>query len=100
MAFRKTQSQWLALFEEQKQSGLSIAKFCQQKQLSEAYFYLKRKKLQSQESELSTFVTARPESSLPDLPDAGMTLHFGQCQLKLDSSTNSQWLSELMKSLS
>lgn len=97
MVFRKTQSQWLALFEEQKQSGLSIAKFCQQKQLSEAYFYLKRKKLQSQESELSTFVTARPEVSLPD---AGMTLHFGQCQLKLDSSTNSQWLSELMKSLS
>jgi hypothetical protein len=47
MAIRKTQSQWLALFEEQKQSGLSIAQFCKKKQLSEAYFYLKRKQLQS-----------------------------------------------------
>lgn len=97
MALRKTKSQWLALFEEQKQSGLSIAKFCQQKQLSEAYFYLKRKKLQSQDGELSTFVAARPEVASPD---TAMTLQFGQCQLKLDTSTNSQWLSDLMKSLS
>lgn len=46
MALRKTKSQWLALFKEQKQSGLSVSQFCKQKQLSEAYFYLKRKKLQ------------------------------------------------------
>ena len=31
MAQRKTKSEWLALFEEQKQSGLSIAKFCKNK---------------------------------------------------------------------
>lgn len=97
MAFRKTKSQWLALFEEQKQSSLSIAKFCQQRQLSEAYFYLKRKKLQSQDGELSTFVAARPEAASPG---AAMTLQFGQCQLKLDITTNSQWLADLMKSLS
>ena len=65
MALRKTKSQWLALFEEQKQCGLSIAAFCKQKQLSETYFYLKRKKLQSQDKQVSTFVAARPESITP-----------------------------------
>ena len=97
MAQRKTKSQWLALFKEQKQSGLSFSQFCKQKQLSEAYFYLKRKKLQSQDSQLSTFVAARPESVTPD---SAMTLQFGQCQLQLDPSTNSQWVADLMKSLS
>lgn len=97
MALRKTKSQWLALFEEQNQSGLSVAQFCKKKQLSEAYFYLKRKKLQSQDNQVNTFVAVRPESVTPE---PAMTLQFGQCQLQLDSSTNSQWVADLMKSLS
>ena len=97
MALQKNQSQWLVLFEEQKQSGLSGAKFCQQKQLSEAYFYLKRQMLRSQEGGLSRFVAARPEAASPDTI---MTLQFGQCQLQLGTITNSQWLAALMKSLS
>lgn len=97
MALRKTKSQWLALFKEQKQCGLSVAEFCKQKQLSEAYFYLKRKKLQSQDKQVSTFVAARPESVVPT---PAMTLRFGQCQLQLDTGTNSQWVADLMKSLS
>ena len=97
MALRKTKSQWLALFKEQRQSGLSVAQFCKKKQLSEAYFYLKRKKLQSQDKQVSTFVAARPESISPT---PAMTLQFGQCQLQLDTGTNSQWVADLMKSLS
>lgn len=97
MAQRKTASQWLALFDEQKRSGLSVAKFCKTRELSEAYFYLKRKKLQSQDSQLSTFVAARPAIPSPDTP---VTLQFGQCQLQMDANTNSQWLADLMKSLS
>ena len=97
MAQRKTKPQWLALFDEQKQSGLSVARFCKQKQLSEAYFYLKRKKLQSQDSQLSTFVAARPGTVTSD---SVMRLQFGQCQLQLDTTTNSQWVADLMKSLS
>ena len=97
MAQRKTKSEWLALFEEQKQSGLSIAKFCKNKQLSEAYFYLKRQKLKSQDNQLSTFIAARPETRSPITP---VTLQFGQCQLQMDANTNSQWLADLMKSLS
>ena len=97
MAQRKTKSQWLALIDEQKQSGLSVAKFCKNKQLSEAYFYLKRQKLQSQDNQLSTFIAARPETASTVTP---VTLQFGQCQLQMDANTNSQWLADLMKSLS
>lgn len=97
MAIRKTKSQWQALFQEHQESGLSVAKFCQQKQMSEAYFYLKRKKLQYQEVELSTFVAARPEN---ESPNSSVTLQFGQCQLQLASDINCQWLASLMKSLS
>ena len=79
MATRKTKTQWLALFAEQENSGLSAAEFCRNHNLSEAYFYLKRKKLQQcQQSELSTFVKATPEAVLPD---SSVTLQFGQCQL-------------------
>lgn len=97
MAIRKTRSQWLALFQEQQESGFSVAKFCQQKQMSEAYFYLKRKKLGSNEGELSNFVSARSETVLPG---SSVTLQFGQCELQLTTDTNSQWLASLMKSLS
>lgn len=97
MALRKTKSQWLTVFREQKLSGLSVAEFCKKKQLGEAYFYLKRKKLQLEDSQLSTFVAASPESVTSD---SAMTLQFGQCQLQLDTSTNSQWVADLMKSLS
>ena len=97
MAQRKNKSQWLALFEEQKQSGLSVAQFCKKKQLSETYFYLKRKKLQSQDNQGSTFIAMRPESVTPE---PAMTLQFGQCQLQLDTGTSSQWVAALMKSLS
>lgn len=56
MAVRKTKSEWLALFDEQDKSGLSVATFCRERNLSEPYFYLKRKKLKGCESSLSTFV--------------------------------------------
>ena len=67
------------------------------KQLSEAYFYLKRQKLQSQDNRLSTFIAARPETRSPITP---VILQFGQSQLQMDANTNSQWLADLMKSLS
>lgn len=37
---------WRGLVEEQRRSGLSIRKFCQQRQISEPSFYAWRKKLQ------------------------------------------------------
>lgn len=97
MATRKTKTQWLALFAEQANSGLSAAEFCRNHNLSEAYFYLKRKKLKAPSDKLSTFVAARPERQVVS---GNASLRFGSCQLDVPTGADPQWLAQLMKSLS
>lgn len=98
MATRKTKTQWLALFAEQENSGLSAAEFCRKHNLSEAYFYLKRKKLRVPSDKLSTFVAARPERQV--VSGGNAALRFGSCQLDVPTGADPQWLAQLMKSLS
>jgi len=45
MPHYRNADQWHALFEQQKNSGLGIAAFCQQKNLTTSNFYTWRKKL-------------------------------------------------------
>ena len=97
MATRRSKTQWLALFAEQENSGLSAAEFCRKYNLSEAYFYLKRKKLGTPTDELSTFVAARPERQVVS---GNAALRFGSCQLDVPTGADPQWLAQLMKSLS
>jgi len=42
---RRTQEQWLVLFDEQKSSGLNNTEFCKTKNISPKYFSLRRSQL-------------------------------------------------------
>lgn len=97
MAIRKTKSEWLALFIEQENSGQSVAVFCRERNLSEPYFYLKRKKLKTSSGPLSTFVKAQ----VPAIHNnCSIQLEYGQCKLQVGCDMSPQWLAGLMKSLS
>ncbi|MBD1584896.1 IS66 family insertion sequence element accessory protein TnpA [Pseudoalteromonas sp. S16_S37] len=100
MPKHKTAQQWLQLIEQQELSGLSIADFCQQHNLSTKSFYNRRSKLCNKKPAQSAFVVARPVAfesvSLPEL----LQLKHGQSTLLLPSTTDAHWLAALLRALS
>ncbi len=51
---RRTKSDWQALFNDHKQSGLTAVAFCLEKNLNPKYFCLRRKQLQPKSEEKAT----------------------------------------------
>lgn len=63
MTKRRTQSQWQSLVDQQKQSGLSVPKFCSEQSISAASFYKWRQRLETVGPEK----VVKPEPSFIDL---------------------------------
>ena len=58
---RRSKSEWLALFQEQRRSGLSQLEFCRAHHISTAAFYNARSRLQRAESAMATESAALKE---------------------------------------
>jgi hypothetical protein len=70
------QAKWQRLFSEQEESGESVAGFCRARGVREALFYYWKKRLR--EAAMPQFVevqVAKPQLSLPALPDANFGSH-------------------------
>lgn len=63
MARRRTPSQWQSLVDQQKQSDLSVPKFCSEHSISSASFYKWRQRLERSEPGS----VSKPEPSFIDL---------------------------------
>ena len=63
MTKRRTPSQWQSLVDQQKQSGLSVPKFCSEHSISPASFYKWRQRLETCERGPES----KPEPSFIDL---------------------------------
>ena len=81
---KRTTEQWLSLFAEHDQSGLSAAVFCKEHQLCPKYFSLRRKQLSGQaktanHSSPIHFIQAKPPKV--DNASSAIRLRYGQVEL-------------------
>jgi len=103
MAHRRSKKQWLELLEQQQQSGLSVAEFCRQQDLSAKRFYyqIKRQRSITTEKPAPAFVRAELDSTTVDRQSQqAIQLQRGRCQLRLPVNTSPRWVAELMMALS
>ncbi len=97
---RRTEQEWLVLFKQHEQSGLSAAEFCREHQLNAKYFSKRKwdlnwKSKSSQTNE--SFIRVSPPELVPTQPSIQLTI--GQTQLHLPTTTDSHWLAGLIKAL-
>ncbi len=101
----RSQAEWQAIIRQQKDSGLSAIKFCQQQGLSSKTFYRRRRTqyaAMSNDTSPSSFIKIKkPSTSIVSRPSEPMSvLHYHHCQLHVPSSTDARWLAELLQALS
>ncbi len=97
---RRSKEQWLSLFQQQTESGLSAAEFCKQHALCDKHFSLRKKQLLTA-SFIPVMVKPKKEIivSMPE-KKTGMQYRWGSCVLQFESLPDVAWLSQLIKALS
>ncbi len=89
---RRTQAEWLELFEAHAQSGLTATAFCKERQICPNYFSTRKKQLLKPES---PFVQAVVQS-----PSGGaITLRYGKTTLSLSGDVSPAWVAQLIQAL-
>lgn len=102
MATRRTKQQWLELLEQQKQSGLSVAAFCRDQDISAKcfYYHVRRQRLLMVDSVPSGFVRAECSATQANASQERLSLQIGRCQLHLPADISVPWLAKLVTALS
>ncbi|WP_445769450.1 IS66 family insertion sequence element accessory protein TnpA [Rheinheimera sp.] len=94
---RRTTEQWLALFDQQKTSGLTQTEFAKQQGIDPTYFsYRKRQLLVWQQEDYTGFVELTTQDMLLSQP---MLLKKHDVELHLPSGTDALWLAALLRAL-
>jgi hypothetical protein len=96
---RRTKSDWQALFNEHKQSGLTAVAFCQERNLNPKYFCLRRKQLQPKNEEKTT--SAFTPITLPTSNSTSMIeLQVNEAvKLHIPQTISPSWLVDLIHQL-
>lgn len=101
---KRSKEQWLQLFEQQAQSGLSSNRFCKEQGLCPKYFSLRRKQLlsgarQEKLGAQNAFVKASRQSPVPETIPT-LVIQHGRSQIILPSNIDTCWLASLLLALS
>ena len=97
----RSAEQWQVLIDEQGQSGLTIAEYCRQRNLSRKTFYRQRKRLSARVVKLpadKTFIRAIKENSEPNV-NAKLTLYVGSSRLVFPQDSDPVWLATILRGL-
>lgn len=100
---RRTYEQWLALFDQQKTSGLTQTEFAKQQGIDPSYFSLRKRQLLAwqQDDQIDVnhrgFVELTPNGMLFCQP---MVLKKRDVELHLPAGTDAVWLATLLKAMS
>ena len=101
---RKTNSEWQAIFKQQKDSNLNIDAFCQKHKLATSSFYKYRKLLAKESHFIQARVVSDPVDAKQgvDLLDnqSGFTLELPVGRLSLPASTSATYLIQLIRGIS
>jgi putative transposase len=93
---RRNHQEWRELFEQQSQSDLSIAQFCQQQGISQSYFYKRKSELATSVSTTGAFIKAQTPNVIRQ---PTLTIHYGVVTISLSSDIAPLKLAELVKAL-
>ena len=99
---RREVQDWLNLFEQQKQSGLTAVEFCRQQQINVQTYYTRRRDIRRQRTS-SKFVQVKREVTKVESYTEEMTgdllLKLGDAQLSMPTNVNPHWVAVVMKAL-
>ena len=100
---RRDIQDWLNLFEQQKQSGLTAVAFCRQQQINVQTYYTRRRDIRLQRTS-SKFVQVKREvtkvESYTEAMGGELLLQLGNAQLSVPININPHWIATVMKALS
>ncbi len=101
----RSQAEWQAIIQQQKDSGLSAIQFCQQQGLSSKTFYKRRRTqcavLGNDASPSSFIKIKKPSPPVVTRASEPMSiLHYHHCQRHVQPGTDARWLAELLQALS
>jgi len=97
MRITRSQAQWQTIIETQQTSGLTIADFCREHQLSTTTFYAVRKKLGLTSG---NFVRARVTQQIELVAQQpSIELTVGQATVKLPGTTSASYLGQVLREL-
>ena len=100
---RREVQDWLNLFEQQKQSGLTAVAFCRQQQINVQTYYTRRRDIRLQRTS-SKFVQVKREvtkvESYTEAMGGELLLQFGNAHLSVPININPHWIATVMKALS
>ena len=100
---RRDIQDWLNLFEQQKQSGLTAVAFCRQQQINVQTYYTRRRDIRLQRRS-NKFVQVKREvtkvESYTEAMGGELLLQFGNAQLSVPININPHWIATVMKALS
>ena len=99
---RREVQDWLNLFEQQKQSGLTAVAFCRQQQINVQTYYTRRRDIRLQRTS-NKFVQVKREvtkvESYTEEMGGELLLQLGNAQLTLPTTINPHWVTTVMKEL-
>ncbi|XLP06150.1 IS66 family insertion sequence element accessory protein TnpA [Alteromonas marina] len=99
---RRDIQDWLNLFEQQKQSGLTAVEFCRQQQINVQTYYTRRRDIRLQRTR-SKFVLVKREvtkvESYTEAMGGELLLKLGNAQLTVPTTINPHWVATVIKAL-
>ena len=99
---RRDIQDWLNLFEQQKESGLTAVEFCRQQQINLQTYYTRRRDIRLQRTS-SKFVQVKREvtkvESYTEKMGGDLLLKLGNAQLSMPTNINPHWVVAVMKAL-
>jgi hypothetical protein len=101
---RRSKEQWLALFQQHTDSGLSAAEFCKQHNLCDKYFSLRKNKLlkpaiQNNFVPVVVRTTKEPKAPQHFFSETPFQCRLDHCVLQFSSLPDVTWFAQLMKAL-
>ena len=99
---RRTQSEWQTLIQQQSESGLIATEFCRQNEICPKYFSKRKsdlKDLVAEPKSEKSFVKIQRTVPVPPIIPENIQLKYHQAMMRLPTSTEPDWLANLLKSL-
>ncbi|MEG3768070.1 IS66 family insertion sequence element accessory protein TnpA [Alteromonas sp. 14N.309.X.WAT.G.H12] len=99
---RRAVQDWLNLFDQQKQCGLTAVEFCRQQQINVQTYYTRRCDIRLQRTS-SKFVQVKREvtkvESYTEEMGGELLLQLGNAQLSVPTNISPHWVAAVMKRL-
>ena len=103
MAYKKRAPRfdWQALIAQQQESGIPVAQFCRDNQLSTSAFYNNRVRLSKKSPpQINSFITAQIVTPVTPMTEpSAFTLSYSGVELSIPPSTSPQVIAQLMRGI-